>query len=560
MDSVISDKEKIFTLADRYLAGYFSYHPEEASFYGLPGAAYDRFMDNSPQGLQDWHTLEDSMFAELSQISPAQPFGSSEWVVYGFVREALEASRAMRIVHEELWPVNQMFGWQNIAPMLLSAQPMHTSQDRENAFARWNTFPQYIKNELNNLREGIKRGYSTPQRNVQFVIEQLEKILSLPLDESPFYLPLKQNPDQKLKESWITLVQDKINPAIRDYCGYLKVDYLPKARLEMALIRHPDGEQAYQACIRKETTLSTTAAEVFARGRQAVALNKARRNRLGQDLLGISDERALLERLETAPDNHFSSREEMHAFCEETLARARQSLGGWFQKLPKADVVIKTIPVHEEETASSNYRPAPDDGSRPAVYNLNLFQHEKHMRGSLETEVVHEAYPGHHTQISISQEREQTHPITRFIMNGAYIEGWARYAESLAGEMGIYKTPYAMIGRLGWPARGMVVDPGLHVFGWTREQAVQYILEAGSMSPEVANSLVDRIAIMPGQLTSYDSGGLEFFALRKQAEETLGNRFNIKEFHSKLLEDGSITLTMLRAKIENWIAEKQKTA
>ena len=172
--------------------------------------------------------------------------------------------------------------------------------------------------------------------------------------------------------------------------------------------------------------------------------------------------------------------------------------------------------------------------------------------------VAHETYPGHHVQIALSQERPESHALTRLVHTGAFVEGWARYAEALAEEMGLYASDFARIERRAWPAHGMVVDPGIHVFGWTREQAVQYVFSTGRGTRRWAEALVDRIIAWPGQLTSYDTGGLEFFALREKAQRELGSSFDIRRFHDAVLSRGAITLPMLRQVVDEWIASEKR--
>jgi len=202
---------------------------------------------------------------------------------------------------------------------------------------------------------------------------------------------------------------------------------------------------------------------------------------------------------------------------------------------------------------SAHYRPGSAD--RPGEYRIPLFEPEEQSRGSAEKTAFHEAWPGHHLQVSVAQSVEGLHPVTQIVWFSGPGEGWARYAEALAEEMGLYATITGPILRRAWPARGMVVDPGIHLFGWTREQAIAFLIESGSFSVNDAEQMVDRIAILPGQLTAYDSGGLEIFALRKLAEDAMGKNFDIREFHDRILENGTIPLIQLRAHIEDWIRD-----
>ena len=214
------------------------------------------------------------------------------------------------------------------------------------------------------------------------------------------------------------------------------------------------------------------------------------------------------------------------------------------------------IPDYEEGSGkSTRYRPGTD--KRPGEYRIPLDRSEDQSRGVAESTAFHETWPGHHLQGAVAKTVGGLHPITQLIWFSGPGEGWARYAEALAEEMGLYETLTGPITRRAWPARGMVVDPGIHLFNWTREEAVNYIAESGRFSETESNALVDRISIWPGQLTAYDSGGLEIFALRRQAEEALGEKFDIREFHDRILENGTIPLTELRIHIEEWIEKSR---
>ena len=228
----------------------------------------------------------------------------------------------------------------------------------------------------------------------------------------------------------------------------------------------------------------------------------------------------------------------------------------WFTSPPKQPVVVEPYPDYQDGTGMSSRYESPN-GDRPGIYRITLHAPEEQSRGDAEVTAVHEAWPGHHLQIAMAQNITDAHKIFRIAFNSGFVEGWARYAEHLGEEMGLYETTSAPITRRAWPARGMVLDPGLHLYGWSREEVRDYILESRRMGPTEATNAADRIAILPGQLTAYDSGALEIFALRAEAEHALGDRFDIKAFHDRILENGVVPLPLLRAHVEAWIAEQR---
>lgn len=549
----IDDAARVTRLADEYVKEYVARNPETATFEGLPNAPDDKLGDNSLGALKAWQAKEDDWLTRLAAIDGASLWGRPEWLTYGFLREALEGSKSMRVARLELWPVNQMSGWQAGLAQLASVQPVGTPIRRERALARWRQVPRYLDTEIINLKEGLKLGYSTPKPNVELTIVQLDTLLETPVRDSPFFLPAKQDGDAGFETEWERLLTEEITPAVRRYRDYLKNEYLLKARTSIAISDLPNGTEAYRALFRSFTNLDRTAEETSRLGEKAVARYEAEAAEIGRKLYKVRDLKAVMKKMEADPRNRFRTREELLEFSREAVERARRAMPGWVEFMPKAEVKVEPIPAYLEETASSGYQSGALDGSRPGVYMINLYKPEDQTRANAELTAFHETYPGHHFQISVSAELPRPHLITRLVMSGSFVEGWARYSEALAEEMGLYSTDLARINRRLWPAHGMVVDPGLHVLGWTRERAVAYIQATGRFSPHEAASLVDRIIAWPAQLTSYDTGGLEFFALREKAEKALGPKFDIRAFHSEILRYGAVTLPMLREIVDRWI-------
>lgn len=557
--SVDSLAARVALLADEYVRDYIATFPEKVAALGLPNVANDRISDNSLNGLHAWQAKEDGWASELGKIDVNLLWGREEWLTYGFLGEALKGSRGLRIARAELWPVSQMSGWQGVFFRLAAIQPIGTPELRAQALARWRMFPTYLNNELANLKEGLRLGYTTPKRNVQLVIVQLDSILAAPLAKSPFYSPAQRDKESAFSAAWEQLLSKEINPAIRKYRDFLKNEYLPKAREAIGISALPNGAEIYSTILRYFNSIDRSAEETYRLGEQYVAKYEAEASEIGLKLFGTADLAVIRKKLTSDPRNHFRSREELLNFSKDAVARARQALPAWFNLIPKANVVIEPIPAFLERTASSGgYVPGLPNGSRPGKYMINLYQPENQTRSNSEITAFHETYPGHHLQTAIAMERPKASLITLLSANESYVEGWGRYAEALAEEMGLYTLDFARISRRLWPAHGMVVDPGIHVMGWTRDQAVKYISATGRLNPHEAESLVDRIAVFPGQLTAYDTGAIEIFALREKAKKALGDRFDIRAFHDQILKYGFVTLPMLREIIDHWLADIQK--
>jgi uncharacterized protein (DUF885 family) len=292
---------------------------------------------------------------------------------------------------------------------------------------------------------------------------------------------------------------------------------------------------------------------VFRLGQATVNGNLAAVRALARETFGTEDLPSITRRINQAPDNKFKSEQELIDTSREVVDRARQKTAALFLRMPAQEMRVEPFHAYRRGSGGSSYYERQIDPARPAFYRIASERWQGETRGGAEITAVHEGYPGHHMQIAFATT-VTSNPVMNMLGNSAYSEGWARYSEAIAEEAGIYRTVYALMTRRLWPARGMVVDPGIHVMGWTREQATAFIRESGRFGSEEADDMIDRIAAIPGQLTAYDSGALEIMALRKQAEQALGQCFSLPQFHARVLETGTVPLGALRQNVEAWIA------
>lgn len=543
----------VTALADAYVKAYVEAFPEQAAAAGFAGVADDRLSGNALASLRSWQAREDGWAAELSRIDGGALWGTSAWATYGLLRETIDAARQARVCRAELWPANQMSGWQVAFVQLADVQPVGTDEHRARALARWRQLPRYLDTEIDNLREGLRLGYSTPRRNVQLVVAQLDALLNTPPEQSPFYSPARRDRTPGFAEAWRRLLVEDVRPAMQRYRDFLAGTYASRAREAIAITAHPDGGECYRAMLRVSTTLDRTPQETFTLGEQEVARGDDVVIDLGRRQFGVSDRAAICQRVNADPANRFGSRDEVLSFASGAVTRARTLLAPWFLSMPKADVVIVPHAAFAEATASDQYEAPADDGSRPGTYRIKLYKPEELKRSRSEITVYHETYPGHHLQIAIANENAVVHPVARLAPTNGYVEGWARYAEGLAEEAGLYTTAYAKIARRMWPGHGMVADPGIHAFGWTRDRAIAYVIGSGYFTPVAAEAFVDRIVVWPGQAVGYDTGALEIRALRQLAERERGRAFDARAFHGVVLGKGAVTLTMLREMVQRWL-------
>lgn len=542
-------------IADDYVAAYVESFPEDAERSGLAGVAPDGLTDNSPAAIARWRGKEDAWAGQLAAIDGAALWGSPEWALHGLLKEAVDARRQLRVCRGELWPVSHMEGWQMTLSKLSSIQRAGTPELRAAALRRFARIPAYVDNEIANAREGLRLGYTTPRSAAERALKQVEG-LDLPAKESPLYDPARRAGDPVFAAEWAALLDGKVRPAVARYRAFLRDEYLPATRAGLSILKNRDGAACYRAVFRFWTTIDRSPEETFRIGQARVKKNLEEAQAIARESLGVTALPDIVRTLKADPRNHFSSRDEMLAFARATVSRARDAVPGSFVRPPAADVVVRPYPEQLGAVGAGSYEPASESG-RPGAYWIDLSEPARRLRSNEEITAIHEAYPGHHLQISSGLQLGPKHPALRLTGTSGFAEGWARYAEALAEEMGLYASPFTRIQRRLWPSRGMVVDPGVHFFGWTREQAVQFMVESGRFSPAESEAGVDRIAVWPAQITAYDTGGLEFFALRDEAKAALGDRFDLRAFHDVVLSSGTVTLPMLRQMVDRWIQEQE---
>jgi len=545
--------DRVRALADAYLDGYLDRFPEQATSYGIPGRAHDRLIDLTPEALARWHAQEDRWLNDVRAIDLSEIESRSLRATYAIMREELESAAASRVCRSELWNVSTMTGWHVGYGYLLTIQPVGTEQARAEALTRWRSLPTFIDVEIANLREGMELGYTAPKHIVRIVIDQVRAMASTPPAESPFLAPARTDKTPAFVRAFEALTREQLVPAARRYADFLEREYLPAARDAIAVAANPNGAACYEASVRAFSTLPTSAAEVHETGLREVARIDGEMQTIAERSFGTRDVPALLQRLRTDPTYLFRSREELIAYSQAAVERARRAAPQWFGLLPKADVRIEPYPAFRERSgAPGEYNPPSEDGSRPALFYINAYEPQKKSRADNESTAFHETIPGHHLQVAIALERKENHPLGRYLFNSGFVEGWALYAEGLADEMKLFSGELdrlGMLSSLNWRAVRLVVDSGMHARGWTRQQAIDYMLAHTAANVNDATSEIDRYIIWPGQATAYMLGRLEILAAREEARQAAGAAFDIRAFHDRVLEDGSVPLTFLREKI-----------
>ncbi len=548
----------VLALADAYVSGYFEQFPDDATSFGYPEADHGRLRDNSSESHAAWQAKEDAWLEQLQASDASAVVGTSAEIPYGFLKETLEASVGFRVCRMTLWNVSPTWtGWQNSYAALAAIQPVGSEEARSQALSRFSSLPDFLAAEIENLREGVSLGYTAPRNNVQSVIDQMDGLLSARPEDSPFFSPAQRDSARQFQAELMDVVTAQIRPAIQRYRDYLANDYLQAAREDIAVAAIRDGPACYRAAVRFHTTLDMPPEQIHNLGLEQMVKIRAEMGEIGERSFGTSDVTDLLQSLKTDPQYTFRSRQEIVDYAQAAVDRARAAVPDWFGIVPKADVVIQPYAPFQEKSAPLGQYSSPSaDGTRPGMYLINTYQPEKQSVAGVESVAFHEAYPGHHLQGTIALERTETHPISRYFFISGFGEGWGLYSERLADEMGLFSDDVAKMGLLSNEAHRagrLVVDAGMHALGWSRQQAIDYLLENTALAPANAAAEIDRYIAVPGQATSYMIGNLEIRRLREMAASQLGEAFDIKQFHDRVLEDGAMPLQMLAAKIEGWV-------
>ena len=556
---------RVRQLADTYLAAYFERHPDEATLDGVANFRHDRLPDNSPAATARWEQRENTWLAELTRIDPAPLAGRPEGIAYGIMRDAIEGSVATRVCRFELWSVAHTGGgWLSTVTSLASLQAVGSDEARRQLLARWRAVPTYIATETANHREGLRLGYTAPRRNVGIALSEIDTLLATPLEQSPLYDPARRDSTPAFRADLARVIDQDIVPMMRRYRAFLATEYLPRARTAIGVSANPHGLACYRASIRVTTGLALSADSVHRLGLATVKQLEGEMRAIAVRSFGTSDVSALLDRLRTDTAYTFRTRDEMLARARDALERARSAIPRWFGRLPRAPVVVEPYPAFRERQSVGEWNPPAEDGSRPGIYYLSTYDPLHKSRADLEPLSFHETVPGHHLQGTIALERGDTIPaIARYFWSPGFGEGWAEYSEQLADEMGLYSSDTARLGALAditLSATLLVVDTGIHAFGWTRAQSIAYIREHTRVPLLRAEVGVDRYPVWPAQGLSYGLGRLEIRRLRALAEQQLGASFDIKTFHDRVLEHGAVPLPVLRASIERWIAAARAPA
>lgn len=552
--------QTIEALADEYVEAMLVRYPSLATTYDIAAGDHDRLFDNSLASLALWHEQEDAWLSRLLALEVPAMVGSRDWVTYGFLREELSSSKATRVCRNELWETSTTTGWYTEVPFIFDIQPVETQAEKVDALTRLAAVDQYVDTEIGNLRLGLELGYSSPRLTVEAVSTQVRSLLQ---EDNPFLNMGRRAADEIFAKAVSQIYKNEIVPALNRFADFIEREYLPAARTEIALSYNPDGANCYPALIRSFATISVTPEEVHRLGLKQVAVLRNEMTAILEKHFDAEPLGGFLRRINQAPEFTFRSEQAVLDYSVASLDDARSSMSEVFDLLPRADVLIKPYPDFAA-SGSGEYHSSSEDGKRPGIYYIAVREPEQRTQATQQSTLYHETYPGHHLQGAIALELgDKVHDIARYLWNSGYGEGWALYAERLAEELDLYSRPLDKMGLLSdQSARAvrLVIDSGIHTKGWSRQEALEYMLDNCGWSRMDIENEIDRYISWPGQANAYMLGMLEIKRLRNFAEVQLGERFDLRTFHRRILENGSMTLPMVEQVVLNWVKQAKVEA
>jgi len=544
-------------LADRFWEAILELNPTTATVYGDERYA-DRLEDPSPAGRAKARRLMETTKAAAEAIPP-----DGLPVEERITRDMLIVIADQGIEEDDqgvhrLRVVDQIGGPQTILPQVCQFQPADTPERLEKFLARLQAYGGYMAANADILREGLATGLTAPRIVTERTVAQLERLIAIPIDQA--VIPsLARVASEADRERVREVVRDIVYPADAGFLEVLKGEYLAATRDEPGLWSAPNGRALYRTQIRSWTTLDLDPRDVHQIGMEELTAVDAGRREIAA-AAGAASPNDYRRRLAEDPTNQPHSKEELLERAREDIDRAMAVAPRSFGTLPKAGCEVKAVEEFKEKDAPfAYYFPPAMDGSRGGTYYANGYDLPSRKFTKLATTTYHEAVPGHHFQIALEQENPNLSTFRRLgarIVGGAYVEGWGLYSEKLADEMGLFRNDgelFGMLDAVAWRAARLVVDTGLHALEWTRQESIDFLLEAG-LSETDAVIETDRYIAWPGQALTYMIGCREIEKLRGELSTRDGSRFDLRAFHDAILSHGSLPLATLRRELPNWLA------
>lgn len=561
-----SEHDRLWALFDIDWKYTMTQYPEWATEVGYPGQN-DRWTDYSFAAIDLRKRELEAPVAAIRAIDRSK-LSEDDRVNYEIFRYSAEEALDGRRFKDELMPISQMDGPQKEVARRLLSNPARSTHDFDDILSRLRTLPILVDQTIALLQEGLKEGITPAQIAVRDVPHQLESYTESDPGKNPLMQAVDRFPQdmdaadhRRIRAEEIRLITQVDAPAFARLREYFINEYLPHCRKAVGWSALPDGDEWYRFEIRHHTTTRLSPKQIHRLG-----LSEVRRIRKEMDRTvlqaGYKDLSSFKQFLQNDPRFFYQDPEQLLIGYRDIAKRIDPELPKLFGKLPRLPYGVLAVPTYAEKSEpAAYYDPGSLNAGRAGFFRANTYDLKSRPKWLMEDLTLHEAVPGHHLQISLAEEMNNLPEFRKHGFFNAYSEGWGLYAESLGYELGLYKDPYSRFGQLSdemWRAVRLVIDTGMHSFGWSRQQAIDFFRENTGASDHDIEVEVDRYLVMPGQALSYKIGELKIQELKRLARKELGPRFDIRAFHDAMLALGSVPLEVLDAQMKEWIAKASR--
>jgi uncharacterized protein (DUF885 family) len=523
--------------------------------------------DMSPQALEQRHQQRLGWQARLQQVDVKALSEQNQ------INHAILAYRLADQIDEyrygaHLMPLTSESGFHTNLGFMVQRGSFKTLADYQHYLQKLAAIPRYMQQQTDWMKQGLAKGVTQPKAVLKgFEQSIISYVVQVPT-QSVFYQPFSRKPAFVSETEWQQLtvqateqITQAVNPAYQAFYDFMVNEYLPSARDTIAANALPDGTAFYQNRLEHYTTLKLTPQQVHQTGLDEVKRIRAQMQQV-IDQLGFTGSFAeFIQYLRTDPQFYAKTPDELMRYAAYLAKKADAELPKLFKTLPRTPYGVVPVPAEIAPKYTTGRYSGPTRDDQAGFYWVNTYALDRRPLYEMEALTLHEAVPGHHLQIALAREHAELPDYRRSFYTSAFGEGWGLYAEYLGLEMGFYQEPYSNFGRLTyemWRAARLVVDTGMHTMGWSRQQAIDFLAQNTALSMHNVTTEIDRYISWPAQALSYKLGEITIKQLRAEAEQTLGERFNVREFHDVVLSNGSVPLAVLEQQVRAYIARQQK--
>ncbi len=564
---VVDSGAVLHALFDEHFERNLEMNPLSATFIG-DYRYNDRMANaNSAEYRAADEAMDKEFLARLLEIDRAQ-LNYQDQLSYDLFKINREQSLEGNQFPFHLQPINQFYSITNFFVQLgsgTSAHPFKSVKDYDDFLSRADNYADITDTIIANMKEGMQKGVTQPRILMEKLLPQVNAHIIENVEDSNFWGPIKNMPEdfseedrERLTAAYEDKIMNTIVPAYQRVSNFLGDEYIAAARDTVGLYAQPNGSDWYAYMVRLRTTTDMSPDEIHQIGLDEVA-------RIQDEMRGVmkqvgfeGDLKDFFEFVNTDDQFFYDEAEELIQGYRDMSDHITELSKNLFDVMPKTAFEVRRVePFREASAAGGSYQAGTPDGSRPGIFYANAYDIKARGKWAMESLFLHEAIPGHHFQIMIQRENEDLPGFRRFGGFTAYSVGWGLYAESLGKELGVYTDPYQYFGGLNaelWRSIRLVVDTGLHAKHWSRQDVLDYMYANSAVAEARAVAEAERFMAIPGQALAYKVGQLKIRAIRNKAEAALGDKFNVKDFHTEVLKDGAMPLSMLEAKIDRWIA------